>query len=83
MDKPPSDLQAISHQVEVASNEVSKRLTALEEKTDKIWHSVETTRKMYLWSLIIGVILFILPLVGLLFVIPQYLKSIDISNLLP
>jgi hypothetical protein len=63
-------------------DEIRKRLTALEEKIERIWHSVEATRKMYLWSLIIGALLFILPLIALGFAIPQYLKSIDINSLL-
>lgn len=62
--------------------DLNQRLTALEAKTEKIWHSVEQTRKMYLWSLIIGAVLFILPLIGLTVVIPQYLKSLDINSLL-
>lgn len=62
--------------------DLNQRLTQLEQKIDKIWHSVEATRKMYLWSLIIGAALFILPLIGLAVVIPQYLKSIDIQSLL-
>lgn len=62
--------------------DLEQRLTALENKTEKIWKSVEQTRKMYLWSLIIGAALFILPLIGLAFAIPQYLKSINIQNIL-
>ena len=76
------DIQEIIHQVEVASNGVNQRLTALEQKVERIWHSVESTRKMYLWSLIIGAVLFILPLIALGFVIPQYLKAVDIQSLL-
>ncbi len=76
------DTQETLHQVEVASNGVSQRLTALEQKVEKIWHSVEQTRKIYLWSLIIGAVVFILPLIGLAFVIPQYLKSVNIQSLL-
>lgn len=62
--------------------DLDQRLTVLEQKVEKIWDSVEKTRKMYLWSLIIGAALFILPLIALGFVIPQYLKSIDIQSLL-
>ncbi len=76
-----SDIQSILDRVEVASNGVNQRLTALEEKIEKIWASVEKTRKMYLWSLIIGAVLLILPLIAMGFVIPQYLKSIDIQSL--
>ena len=62
--------------------DLERRLVDLEAKIDRIWHSVEATRKMYKWSLIIGIVLFVLPLIGLLFAIPAYLKSVDISGLL-
>lgn len=62
--------------------DLEKRFAQLEQKVDRIWHSVEQTRKMYLWSLIIGIVLFVLPLIGLAFAIPAYLKSLDISSLI-
>lgn len=52
-----------------------KKLIELEEKIDKIYISVEKTRKYLKWTLIITVVLFILPLIGLLLVIPNFLKS--------
>ena len=61
--------------------DLEKRLAELEKKVDRIWRSVEQTRKMYLWSLIIGAVLFVLPLIGLAFAFPTYLKSLDISSL--
>jgi len=48
------------------------RLRLLEEKIDKIYISVEKTRKYFLWTTIITVALFVLPLVGLVFVLPQF-----------
>lgn len=62
--------------------DLNQRLTALEVKIEKIYKSAEATRKMYLWSLIIGVALFVLPLIGLAVVIPQYLKTLNIQSLL-
>lgn len=62
--------------------DLDQRIRVLEEKIDRIYKSAEATRKMYLWSLIIGAVLFILPLIGLFFAIPQYLKSVDIQSLL-
>lgn len=62
--------------------DLDQRLTALEAKIDKLYSSAEATRKMYLWSLIIGVALIVLPLIGLAFVLPGYLKSVDIQGLL-
>ncbi len=62
--------------------ELLDRLTKLENQVDRIWRSVEQTRKIFLWTTIIGVILFILPLIGLAFVVPQYLKTLNIQQYL-
>jgi hypothetical protein len=46
-----------------------------EKKIDDIYKSVEKTRKYFLWTLIITVVTIVLPLVGLLFVIPWMLNT--------
>ncbi len=51
------------------------RLTALEEKVDKIFTSVEKTRKYFLWTMIISVVLFVLPLIGIVFALPMFLNN--------
>ena len=48
---------------------------SLEEKIDAIYRSVEKTRKYFLITMWITVILFVLPLIGLLFVIPAFIRS--------
>lgn len=62
--------------------DLEKRLSELEQKTDRIWRSVEQTRKIILWTAIISIALFVIPLIGLLFAIPAYLKTLDINGLL-
>ena len=52
-----------------------QKLIELETKIDRIYISVEKTRSYLKWTLIITVVLFILPLIGLLFAIPTFLKS--------
>ena len=52
-----------------------KRLAALEAKVDAIYVSVEKTRKYFMWTLIITIALFILPLVGLMFAIPAFMNN--------
>lgn len=47
----------------------------LEQKIDKLQNSIDKLNKMFKWTLIITVILFVVPLVGLLFVIPQFLST--------
>ncbi len=51
------------------------RLVQLEQKIDAIYVSVEKTRKYFLWTLIITVVLFVLPLVGLVFAIPAFMTN--------
>jgi len=53
----------------------AQRFAALEEKIEKIYISVEKTRKYFLWTLIISIALVVLPAIGLVFVIPQFLSS--------
>lgn len=58
-----------------------EKINALETKIDAIYVSTEKTRKYFLWTLIITVVLFILPLIGLVIAIPAYLSTLsEISN---
>ena len=45
------------------------------ELLEKIYASTEKTRKMFLWTLIVSVVAFLLPLIGLLFAIPYFLST--------
>jgi hypothetical protein len=54
--------------------QLKARLDAQEAKIDAIYTSVEATRKYFMWTLIITVLLFVLPLVGLVFAIPSFLS---------
>lgn len=55
--------------------ELTQRIAALEEKVDAMYASVEKLRKYFLWTGIITLALFVLPLVGLAFAIPSFLSS--------
>lgn len=44
------------------------------EKIDAIYRSVEKTRKYFLWMLIATAAFLVLPLIGLMIVIPQVLS---------
>ena len=57
-------------------DEVLKKLAELEQKVDAVYKSAEKTRKYFMWTLILSVVLFVLPLIGLLFVIPQFINSV-------
>ncbi len=54
--------------------ETKKRFDAQDELLVKIYKSVEKTRKYFLWTLIISLVVFVLPLIGMLFVIPKFLS---------
>ena len=59
------------------NNEVLKKIEANERKLEEIYVSVEKTRKYFLWTLIITVIMIVLPLIGLIVVIPFFLNAIN------
>lgn len=53
-----------------------KKLAELEAKVDAVYKSAEKTRKYFLLTLVLSVVLFVLPLVGLIFIIPQFLSAL-------
>ena len=55
--------------------EIQKRLDDQAEILAQIHKSVEKTRKYFLAVLWVTVVMFVLPLVGLAFVIPAFLNS--------
>lgn len=55
--------------------DTTQQLKDLETKIDAVYVSVEKTRKYFLGVLIISVIAFVLPLIGLVFAIPTFLKT--------
>lgn len=59
-----------------------QKMQELEQKIDAIYKSVEKTRKMFLWTLILAAVTFIIPLIGLMYVIPTYLDTLDYGGLL-
>lgn len=56
-------------------NELLKKLEAQEAKIDAIYVSVEKTRKYFVVTLWITVIMFVLPLLGLLIIVPMFVDS--------
>lgn len=54
---------------------VAERLAVLEQKVDAMYASVEKLRKYFLWTGIITVVLFVVPLIGLAFAIPSFINS--------
>lgn len=58
--------------------ELARKFEALEKKVDAIYVSAEKTRKYFLWTLVATLIAFVLPLVGLMFAIPQFLSTLSV-----
>lgn len=62
-------------------DEILKKLDEQDKKIDAIYGSVEKTRKYYLITLYIGIAFFVVPLISLLFVLPQFFSAITGSGL--
>lgn len=57
--------------------EIKKILAEQDKKLDAIFKSAEKTRKYFLWTLIISVVVIVLSLIGISFLAPQYIKTIN------
>ncbi|KKQ77988.1 MAG: hypothetical protein A3A96_04440 [Candidatus Zambryskibacteria bacterium RIFCSPLOWO2_01_FULL_39_39] len=55
--------------------DIEKRLVELEAKVDAIYVSVEKTRKYFFWTMIVTLVVLVLPLIGLLFVVPSFIEN--------
>jgi len=54
--------------------QILQKLKEIEEKLDEVHKSTERTRKYILTMLIFGILVVVLPLIGFIFVIPQFLN---------
>ncbi len=55
--------------------ELRKRFDDLEKKIDAAFKAADTTRKWMMWAGIVSVALLVLPLIGLVFAIPQFIST--------
>jgi uncharacterized Rmd1/YagE family protein len=60
--------------------ELKNRLDILEQKVDIINKNIKTIKSVFLWTFIITIAVIVIPLIGMIFVIPQFMSSIDISG---
>ncbi len=56
-------------------SELRAKLDGLEQKVEAVYRSAEKTRKYFLGVIIVSVVAFVLPLIGLLFAIPSFLAG--------
>jgi hypothetical protein len=61
--------------MEQLEQQIIDRINAQDEKLEEIWRSVEKTRKYFLWTFWTTVIMFVLPLIGLIIVIPMFINT--------
>ncbi len=54
---------------------MEQKIIELEQKIDKIYISVEKTRKYFLWTGIITAAVIILPLIAMMFVLPSFMSN--------
>lgn len=52
--------------------ETRQKLQEMDEKLDRIYKSAEKTRKYFLWTMIISIVVFVAPLVILAFVVSSF-----------
>lgn len=57
--------------------ELAKQLASQDEKLERIYQSVEKTRRYFLWTMVATVVTFVLPLVGLIFAVPFFLSTLS------
>lgn len=55
--------------------ETQKKLQTLEDKIDAIYVSVEKTRKYFFWTMVLTIVVFVVPIIGLVFVIPSFIST--------
>ncbi|HWP61487.1 MAG TPA: hypothetical protein VN495_02710 [Candidatus Paceibacterota bacterium] len=55
--------------------DLRQRLDQIEKKLDATFASAEKTRKYILWTVIVTVALFVLPLIGLVFILPSFINT--------
>jgi type II secretory pathway component PulF len=61
--------------------EILKKMEEQDKKLQEIYRSVEKMRKYFLWTIIISVVFIVLPLIALIFVIPQFLSLFNLNSL--
>ena len=55
--------------------DIQKQIEELDRKLDEIYVSVEKARKYFFWSMVVTLVVFVLPLIALIFIIPSFLND--------
>jgi len=70
-----NDISLQSYIIDAMQPDIFQKVDALEKKIDAIYVSVEKTRKLFLWTTIVTVAIFVLPLIALGFILPSFLGN--------
>lgn len=57
------------------------RLNSIEQKVDATWRIARSARRLFIWSIIISLALVIIPFIGLLLVLPSFLRSFNLDTI--
>lgn len=52
-----------------------QRITSLEGRIEELTRSISKIKKVFYWIVWVSIALFVLPLIGLVFAIPQFLST--------
>jgi len=55
--------------------ELVKKITALEQKIDEMYKITMAAKKMFIWSLVLSLLFFVIPLIILMFILPSMLDT--------
>ncbi len=55
-------------------DEISQKLDALDKKVEEVRRSVKTIKRIFVWGAVLSIVFVLLPLVGLVFIVPQLLS---------
>ena len=60
------------------NEDIVKKLEEQDKKLDAILESSEKMRKYFWWTMVISIAVIVLPLIGLMFVLPSFFDSLTI-----
>ena len=62
--------------------QIEQKIGALEVKIDELTVSINKIKNIFYWILVVSIVAFVLPLIGLVFAIPKFIAGYaDISGL--
>ncbi len=66
---------------EITNADIAARLDKLTAQVEVATRTVDKLRKYFLWTLIITLVTLVLPMIGLFFAIPAYVKTLGGADL--